>query len=210
MTTGERMKARRKEIGLSAEQVAEYLGVSPTTIYRYEKGDIEKVPGEILPKLSAALKTTPAFLMGWDDGSELTQIGAVPYVPSTQQIPLLGRVAAGSPMYAEENIEGYIPLDRDDGHKYFGLRVRGDSMTAAGMDDGDIIVVRQQDMVEEGDMAVVLVNGYDATVKYWHRQGNTVILTPKSYNPEHQPQIYDAKKVPIRVLGRVVQIRKEV
>ena len=63
MTTGERMKARRKEIGLSAEQVAEYLGVSPTTIYRYEKGDIEKVPGEILPKLAAALKTTPAFLV---------------------------------------------------------------------------------------------------------------------------------------------------
>lgn len=209
MTTGERMKARRKEIGLSAEQVAEYLGVSPTTIYRYEKGDIEKVPGEILPKLAAALKTTPAFLMGWDDDSELAQIGATPYIPSARQIPLLGRVAAGMPMYAEENIEGYIPLDRDDGHKYFGLRIHGDSMTAAGMDDGDIIVVRQQDMVEENDIAVVLVNGYDATVKYWHRQGNTVILTPKSYNPEHQPQIYDAKKVPIRVLGRVVQIRKD-
>lgn len=67
MTTGERMKARRKELGFSAEYVAEKLGVSPATIYRYEKGDIEKMPGTILEPISQILYTTPAYLMGWDE-----------------------------------------------------------------------------------------------------------------------------------------------
>lgn len=67
MTTGDRMKLRRKELGLSAEKVAERLGVSPATVYRYEKGDIEKLPGDILPTLSDILQTTPAYLMGWTD-----------------------------------------------------------------------------------------------------------------------------------------------
>lgn len=203
------IKNRRLELGLTMLDVAKAVGVSEGTVSRWESGEIANMRQSRIAALANVLKMSPAELMGWDDDSELAQIGAIPYVPSARQIPLLGRVAAGMPMYAEENIEGYIPLDRDDGHKYFGLRIHGDSMTAAGMDDGDIIVVRQQDVIEENDIAVVLVNGYDATVKYWHRQGSTVILTPKSYNPEHQPQIYDAKKVPIRVLGRVVQIRKD-
>lgn len=67
MTTGQRMKIRRKEIGLSAERVAEILGVSPATIYRYENGDIEKVPGDSLVPIAEALHTTPAYLMGWAD-----------------------------------------------------------------------------------------------------------------------------------------------
>lgn len=70
MTTGERMKHRRKELGLSAEYVADKLGVSPSTIYRYENGGIEKQPGDILEPLAKILKTTPAFLMGWSEGLE--------------------------------------------------------------------------------------------------------------------------------------------
>ncbi len=69
MTTGERMKQRRKEIGLSAETVAAGLGVSPATVYRYEKGEIEKLPGDVIEPLAKILHTTPAYLMGWDDGS---------------------------------------------------------------------------------------------------------------------------------------------
>ncbi len=69
MTTGERMKQRRKEIGLSAETVAAGLGVSPATIYRYEKGEIEKLPGDVIEPLAKILHTTPAYLMGWEDDS---------------------------------------------------------------------------------------------------------------------------------------------
>ena len=75
MTTGQRMSIRRKEIGLSAEKVAEILGVSPATIYRYENGDIDKVPGARLAPIANALQTTPAYLMGWEDDEGTTDLG---------------------------------------------------------------------------------------------------------------------------------------
>lgn len=281
-TTGDRMRQRRKEIGLSAEEVAAELGVSPATVYRYEKGDIEKVPGRILPELSRILDTTPEYLMGWEDDpydwaadpdARLAnvdgprwaylmeknhgdasaawgawqaiendqavearkmwqedqekalknknapaaescesvdwkrQVGATPCNPA-QVAPLLGTVRAGLPMYAVENIEDYIPIRQTDGAKYFWLNIRGDSMNAAGMNEGDQILVREQPEVENGEIAVVLVNGDEATVKCFRQEGDLVILTPRSSNPAHQPQVYDLKKTPVRVLGRVVECRK--
>lgn len=73
MTTGERIKKRRKEIGFSAEKLAEKLGISPATIYRYEKGDIVKIPGSILEPLAEILQTTPSVLMGWEEQLEVEQ-----------------------------------------------------------------------------------------------------------------------------------------
>lgn len=133
--------------------------------------------------------------------------GATPCNPA-QVAPLLGTVRAGLPMYAVENIEGYIPIRQTDGAKYFWLNIRGDSMNAAGMNEGDQILVREQPEVENGEIAVVLVNGDEATVKCFRREGDLVILTPRSSNPAHQPQVYDLKKTPVQVLGRVVECRK--
>ena len=76
MTTAERMKARRKELGMTAEFVAEKLGYSPATVYRWERGDIEKMPMDILTPLAQVLHTTPAYLMGWDDAGDDTQDSA--------------------------------------------------------------------------------------------------------------------------------------
>ena len=133
--------------------------------------------------------------------------GAIPYDP-TKVAPLLGTVRAGLPMYAEENIEDYLPIRQTDGARYFWLTVRGDSMNAVGIAEGDQILVREQPEVENGQLAVVRVNGDEATVKYFRREGDLVILTPKSFNPAHQPQVYDLKKIPVRVLGLVVECRK--
>ena len=136
--------------------------------------------------------------MTGDSADKERPAGATPY--NAQNVaPLLGTVRAGMPMYAEENIEDYIPIRQTDGAKYFWLNIRGDSMNAAGMDDGDQILVREQPEVE---------NGNEATVKYFRREGDLVILTPKSFNPVHQPQIYDLKKVPVRIAGLVVECRK--
>ncbi len=90
MTTGERMKARRKELGLSAEYVAENLGVSPATIYRYEKGDIEKMPGNILDPISRILHTTPAYLMGWEESAEKPEEPKAEHArfPRGQMVPM--------------------------------------------------------------------------------------------------------------------------
>lgn len=129
---------------------------------------------------------------------------AISYAP-TQRIPILGRISAGLPLYAEEQIEGYTYTDLNHGGEYFALRVHGDSMNAIRIYDGDLLIIRKQDVVEDGEIAVVMVNDDEATVKCWHRRENIVMLEPKSTNPTHQMQIYDAKETPIRVIGKVVQ-----
>lgn len=156
----------------------------------------------------AALKNKNAPVAKSHESVEWKQkVGATP-CDVAQVAPLLGTVRAGLPMYAEENIEGYIPIRQTDGAKYFWLNIRGDSMNAAGMNDGDQILVREQPEVENGEIAVVLVNGDEATVKTFRQEGTLVILTPRSSNPVHQPQVYDLKKTPVRVLGRVIECRK--
>ncbi len=129
---------------------------------------------------------------------------ATPYAP-TQRIPILGRISAGLPLYADEQIEGYTYTDLNHGGEYFALRVQGDSMNAIRIYDGDLLIVRKQDIVEDGEIAVVMVNDDEATVKCWHKRENIVMLEPKSTNPAHQMQIYDARETPIRVIGKVVQ-----
>ena len=129
---------------------------------------------------------------------------AIPYAP-TQRIPILGRISAGLPLYADEQIEGYTYTDLNHGGEYFALRVHGDSMDAIRIYDGDLLIIRKQDVVEDGEIAVVMVNDDEATVKCWYRRESIVMLEPKSTNPTHQMQIYDAKETPIRVIGKVVQ-----
>ena len=143
--------------------------------------------------------------MGWDD--DPLPSNAIPVdPPSMHRIPILGRIAAGLPLYAEQNIEGYTLTDLNGGAEYFALRVSGDSMNAARIEDGDIIVVRRQDDVENGELAVVMVGDSDATVKRFYATGTTVTLMPQSTNPIHQPQMYDLKRTRINVLGKVIKI----
>lgn len=130
--------------------------------------------------------------------------GATPYRP-THRIPILGRISAGLPLYAEEHIEGYTYTDLNGGAEYFALRVAGDSMNAARMNDGDLLIVRRQDIVDNGDIAVVLVGDEDATVKRFYRSGDTITLMPQSTNPQHKPQVYNARSTRIRIQGRVVR-----
>lgn len=129
--------------------------------------------------------------------------------PLPHRIPILGQIAAGLPLYAEEHIEGYTYTERNGGAEYFALKVKGDSMTAAGIKDGDTIIVRRQPEVDNGDIAVVLVNKEDATVKRFKQDGNTVQLIPQSFNPEHQIQIYDLKTTDIEIIGKVVESKTE-
>lgn len=132
---------------------------------------------------------------------------AVPIdLSSYHRIPILGRISAGLPLYAEEHIEGYTLTDLNGGAEYFGLRVHGDSMNALRINEGDIIIVRRQEEVEQGEIAVVLVDEEDATVKRFYSSDTTVTLMPQSTNPEHKPQMYDLRKTSIRVLGKVVKL----
>ena len=163
MTTGQRMKIRRKEIGLSAERVAEILGVSPATIYRYENGDIEKVPGDSLVPIAEALHTTPAYLMGWEESPKSPLPDNIIPMPEMRKIPLIGSIACGAPILADEHIEEYIDIPRHI-HAEFALTCKGDSMINARIFDGDVVYIRQQSTVDNGEIAAVLIDG-EATLK---------------------------------------------
>jgi repressor LexA len=108
---------------------------------------------------------------------------------STVRIPLVGSVACGAPMLAEENIEAMISVSvalARKGSKYFLLRAQGDSMNEAGIEDGDILLVRQQDTAENGQRVVALIDD-EATVKLFERTDSAIILRPRSKNKKHLP-----------------------
>lgn len=179
MTTGERMKQRRKEIGFSAEKVAERLGVSPATIYRYEKGDIEKVPVDSLSELAKILQTTPAYLMGWEEQPRPAERAQKPIppgfrpLPEMVQVPLIGTIACGTPITAEQNVKSYIGIPAA-WHADFALECHGDSM-APTICDGDVVCIRSQPEVEQGQIAAVRI-GEEATLKHFYCQGDVVSL----------------------------------
>lgn len=218
VTVGERVKARREELGMSVDTLAEKIGKNRATVYRYEGKRITNMPIGVLIPLAKALSTTPAYLIGWTEDkitsitskpkSIETSIGT-PYNPHVRDILILGQIAAGLPLYAEENIEGYTYTDRNGGAEYFALKVKGDSMTAAQINDGNMIIVRVQPTVENGEIAVVRVNKEVATVKRFRKDGNIIQLVPQSYNPKHQTQIYDLTNTNIDVIGKVVECRIE-
>lgn len=109
----------------------------------------------------------------------------------TVNVPLVGRVAAGTPIFAEENLEGMFPVSVEFAkppHRYFLLRVIGDSMNQAGIDEGDLVLVKQQPSAEEGQIVVALIDE-EATVKEFHRAKEAVVLRPRSSNPIHRPII---------------------
>ena len=218
-TFAQRLRQGLDMRGLKQVELATMSGISKYSISHYLKGDWEGKQDAVY-ELARVLDVAEAWLMGYDVPPERKApagqstnravklpVGATPCNPA-QVAPWLGTVRAGLPMYAVENIEGYIPIRQTDGAKYFWLNIRGDSMNAAGMNEGDQILVREQPEVENGEIAVVLVNGDEATVKCFRREGDLVILTPRSSNPAHQPQVYDLKKTPVQVLGRVVECRK--
>lgn len=200
-TVGSRIRECRIAAGLSVEEMADRIGKNRATVYRYEKDEVD-MPLPVVSQLADVLNVSPAYLMGWEEDSEKSIIEKIG-LPMTR-IPILGRISAGLPLFAEQNVEGYTLTTRNGGNEYFALRVVGDSMTAAGINPGNTIIVRRQTTVNDGEIAVVMVDNEDATIKRFHRSGATITLSPQSFNPKHLPQIYDLRKTRIEILGKVV------
>ena len=192
MTTGDLIKARRKEIAMSAERLAEKVGVSPATIYRYEKGDIEKVPVDVIKDIAKALNTTPAYLMGWETSPAAPAIpaGFEPR-PKTVKRPLVGDIACGEPITAEQNVQEYV--DVPEGIVCdFCLRCHGDSMIDAGIRDNDVVYIKTQPQVEDGEIAAVRI-GDEATLKRVYYDGSTITLVPA--NSAYRPKSYSGPEL---------------
>ena len=197
----DRLKQLRKEKELTQQGLADRLEISKSSVNMYERG--EREPGiQTLEAIADLFNVDMDYLIGKSSVPNRSQaeLPLTPYSP-THRIPILGRIRAGLPLYAEEHVEGYTFTELNGGAEYFALRVTWDSMNAARIGDGDTLVVRRQECVENGEIAVVLVGDDEATVKRFYKAGHTVTLMPQSTNPVHQPQIYDARQTQIRVVG---------
>ena len=192
----ERLRTLRKEAKLSQRTLAAKVGMSQQALAKYEAGDATPNP-ERLRQLAQVLHVSVDYLLG----GEQRETGS-------PTVPVLGQVAAGVPIEAIEDIEGEVPLSEDmtDGN-YFALRIHGHSMEPR-MREGDIVIVRQQPDIENGQVAVVMVGNESATCKkiLLSKDGITLIST----NPAYDPMFFsgsDVEQLPVRLLGRVVELR---
>ena len=213
MTTGDRMKARRKELKLSAEDVAAALNVSRATIFRYEKGDIEKLPGTALEPLAKVLQTTVAYLMGWSD--ESSPAGVTPISANLVTIHYAGPVAAHFNATPDDAYEQRtIPAEwigRRRPEDFFLATVSGDSMYPQFQDGDEILCLRCSDMGISGRIGIMLLGGGEATVKRIEYKTGEDWIDLVPINPEFKPRRIEGVDLEqCRVVGRVIKVIRTV
>ena len=167
----QRLKNKRIEKGYSYQALADKTHLSKSTLQRYETGNIGNLPLDKLKVL--ALGCSPGYLMGWEDDDDSIPPGFIP-VPEMKKVPLVGRIACGTPILAQENIEDYVDVPKDR-HVDFCLTCAGDSMIDAGIDDGDTVYIRKQPDVENGEIAAVRI-GDEATLKRVYKYPDCIVL----------------------------------
>lgn len=183
---------RTKISNRSLKKIAEYFGVPVSALLDNSTLEAEKAP--------------TASSEGNGEANQFPA-GAMP-VPEGEMIPILGEVRCGIPIYAEQNVIGYTNYAGNYGEEYYALRATGDSMNGVGINPGDLVIVRKQPIVDQNDIAVVCVNGNEATLKRFTQRGDMVILSPQSTNPDNKPLIYNLRETPVHVMGRVMEVRK--
>lgn len=199
MNIGDIMRTRRQELGLTLEEVGDYVGVGKSTVRKWENGDIENMKRDKIALLSKILKLSPlTFITGEVEYG--TPDNIIP-LPKMKKIPLLGTIACGEPILAAENIEALINAD-ENLNADFALRCKGDSMINARIFDGDIVYIRGQPDVEDGEIAAVLI-GEEATLKRVYKYPSKVVLRPE--NPLYDDMIYSKEEMnEVRILGKAV------
>lgn len=202
MNIYDRIKYLREKNKMSQQELAEKVGFkTASAVNKIELGlrDINQTKIILFAK---ALGTTPSYLMGWDDEDNNipTATNIIP-LPETKKIPLLGDIACGEPILAEENIEDFVKLDKDIPAD-FALRCKGDSMINDRIFDGDIVYIRQQPDVENGEIAAVLIDN-EATLKRVYKYPHRIEL--RAANPTIQPFEYSEDEMnTVRILGKAV------
>lgn len=207
---GKRIKARREYLNITQEELANKLGYkNKSTIAKIENGTNDIVQSKV-KEFAVALDTTIAYLMNWEESDTLPS-DAIPYISEkTIPIPLVGAVNCGIPLLAEDNIEEYIETPTSDitsGETYFWLRAKGDSMVNIGIHEGDLLLIRKQDDVDSGDIAVVSINGDDATLKRVIKKDNALVLQPE--NPAYETKIFVGTEMEdVKIRGRLMKLEK--
>jgi len=182
------------------EGLGEALGVSRQTIHRYESGVIENIPRAKIARMAELFGTTSAGLLGFEDPI-FAMDGVLPI--RRRRIPILGEIACGMPVYADEQIESYA-VESDGLDADFCLRARGDSMTGARIYDGDLVFVRACSSVENGEIGVVIIED-EATLKrvYYYPEREKLVLLPE--NAAYEPLVYLGSELEqIKIIGKAV------
>lgn len=198
------LKARRTELGLTQLDVANAVGVSEATVSRWESGDIANMKRSRIAALASVLKISPSIIMGWNENPEIRlpsdDIIIIP-MPAMREVPLVGSIACGTPILAEENLDGTVEAP-DHVRADFALRCKGDSMINARIFDGDIVYIRQQKSVEHGEIAAVIIDD-EATLKRVYIYDDCISL--EAENPQYKPMVYRGEEMNnIRILGKAV------
>ena len=201
----DRLRDLRLSRGLTLQQVADYVGLQKAAIYKYEHGLTVNPKRSLIEKLAVLFQVSPSYLLGINDDEEKSDS-----VTKGVRIPVLGNVAAGIPITAITDVEDWeeIPEKLASSGTYFALRIKGQSMEPR-IKDGDVVIVRQQSDVDTGDVAIVLVNGDEATVKEIKKLDtgimligwNTAVYSPRFYSAK------DIKSLPVKIIGKVVELR---
>lgn len=221
ITIGHRIKQVREEKKLSQEELANALGMHKSTIQRYETAQIEKIKLPVIEAISQTLDVNPEWLSDKtdvrtnystsDSPVERLRSQSVPYEPGKMiPIPVVGRVAAGYTCLAETDVECYELVDSEsilDGYEYMWLQVKGDSMEPLIL-EGDLVLVRLQEMVNTGDYAVVIVDEEDGLVKQLEISKNSItLISVNRYYPPREFQSDDINRV--RIVGKVTEIKRK-
>lgn len=202
----DRLKELRKSSELTIRELAEYLGVAKSTINMYERGKREPAFAT-LEAIADYFNVDMDYLLGKSDCKNryLESLSAAPNniipMPATRELPLLGNIACGEPILAEENLDGTVSCPEHVAAD-FALRCKGDSMINARIFDGDIVYIRQQPSVDDGQIAAVLI-GDEATLKRVRLYEDHISLEPE--NPRYRPIVLWGEEMSaVRILGLAV------
>ncbi|MBO7304273.1 MAG: helix-turn-helix domain-containing protein [Clostridia bacterium] len=201
-----KIKEKRREIGLTLEEVATALGTSKQTIHRYENGVISNIPHDKIRRLAEVLRVSPSELMGWDETfSPYDNVFQI----SENRLPIIGTIACGEPIYADQEYGSYVSASGNIDAS-FCLRAKGDSMVGARINDGDLVFIRAQDSVDNGDIAAVIIND-EATLKrvYYYPDEGKLVLLPE--NPRYAPLVYINEELnSIKIMGKAVAFQSKI
>lgn len=203
--TSIKIKQAIENSGLTLIELQNKTGISKSAIQRYASGNTDKIPIEALKAIAKATDTSASFLMGWDEEPKPKNI-FTRFKTMTHTVPVYGKIPAGVPFEAIQERLGDVAVPDKIARKsdLFGLKIVGDSMNKI-IPDGAIGIFQKCCEVNSNDVAVIMVNGDDATVKHFTKTYTSCILEPDSYNPEHQLRIiHENDNIDVKVIGKLV------
>lgn len=213
-TIGSRIRNRREELGLSQDELGKRLGYKSRSSINKIELDQRNLTQSKIKAIAEALETTPAYIMGWDEPDQKLDKENLKFFDNlfpieTKKFPLIGNIACGKPILADEQFEAYIEAGANI-KADFCLRAKGDSMIGARIYDGDIVFIRKQEMVDDGEIAAVLIDD-EATLKraYYDQESNVIQLFAE--NPQYKTMRFAGEELDhIRILGKAVALQTDI